>query len=68
VNKVIDVSSWQGEIDFTKVKKAGVGFVIIRAGYGNSEKCKDKYFEQITRTQRRQGLMLVHTDTAMPSR
>ncbi len=28
----IDVSSWQGDIDFEKVKKAGVEFVIIRVG------------------------------------
>ena len=34
----IDVSHWQGNIDFTKVKKAGYEFVIIKAGgsdYGN---------------------------------
>ncbi len=29
----IDVSVWQGDIDFEKVKKAGCEFVIIRAGY-----------------------------------
>lgn len=28
----IDVSSWQGDIDFEKVKNAGVEFVIIRVG------------------------------------
>lgn len=28
----IDVSSWQGEIDFDALKKAGVEFVIIRVG------------------------------------
>lgn len=28
----IDVSSWQGDIDFKKVKEAGVEFVIIRVG------------------------------------
>ncbi len=28
----IDVSSWQGDIDFAKVKNAGVEFVIIRVG------------------------------------
>lgn len=32
-NKIgIDVSSWQGDIDFAKVKEAGVEFVIIRVG------------------------------------
>lgn len=33
--KTIDVSAWNGAIDFIKVKKAGVGAVIIRAGYGS---------------------------------
>ena len=42
--KGIDVSVWQGEIDFNKVKESGIDFVIIRAGYGTSG--KDKCFEQ----------------------
>ncbi len=29
----IDVSSWQGKIDFKKVKEAGATFVMIRIGY-----------------------------------
>lgn len=29
----IDVSEWQGDIDFDKVKKAGCEFVIMRAGF-----------------------------------
>lgn len=44
--KGIDVSKWQGNIDFNKVKAAGIQFVIIRAGYGNSAKQRDPYFEQ----------------------
>lgn len=32
--KVIDISEWQGKIDFKKVKAAGVNGVVIRAGYG----------------------------------
>lgn len=32
----IDVSKWNGGIDFNKVKSAGVKFVIIRAGFGVS--------------------------------
>jgi len=32
----IDVSSYQGEIDWEKVKNAGVDYVIIRAGYRGS--------------------------------
>lgn len=30
----IDVSKWNGGIDFNKVKSAGIKFVIIRAGFG----------------------------------
>lgn len=44
--KGIDVSQWNGVIDFTKVKAAGVGFVIIRAGYGKFISQKDPYFER----------------------
>lgn len=29
----VDVSKWQGSVDFNKVKKAGVEFVIMRIGY-----------------------------------
>lgn len=32
----IDVSKWQGVIDWKKVKASGVDFVIIRAGYGTN--------------------------------
>ena len=32
----IDLSYWQGEVDFAKMKAAGIKFVIIRAGYGTS--------------------------------
>ena len=39
----IDVSKWQGKIDWNKVKAAGKKFAIIRAGYGQSG--KDSYFE-----------------------
>lgn len=42
----IDVSQWQGNIDFVKVKNAGYDFVIIRAGYGQYANQKDPYFEQ----------------------
>lgn len=42
----IDVSQYQGNIDFEKVKKSGISFVIIRAGYGRNISQKDPYFEQ----------------------
>ena len=34
--KGIDVSGWQGKIDFAKVKASGVEFVIVKAGYATS--------------------------------
>lgn len=43
----IDVSKWNGEIDWDKVKNAGVEFAIIRAGYRGSvtgSLVEDPYF------------------------
>lgn len=45
----IDVSKWQGEIDFDKVKKSGCEFVIIRLGYQkgiDGEMIIDPYYKQ----------------------
>ena len=45
----IDVSKWQGKIDFEKVKEAGCEFVMIRIGYQDGfdgESIMDPYFEQ----------------------
>lgn len=36
----IDVSSWQDEIDFQKVKNSGVEFVMIRIGFGHNDEGK----------------------------
>lgn len=44
--KGIDVSQWQGNIDFNKVAHSGINFVIIRAGFGKYINQKDPYFEQ----------------------
>ena len=52
--KGIDVSKWQGDIDFAKVKDSGVEFVIIRAGYGDGN--KDTYFEQNYKNAKAAGL------------
>lgn len=43
--KGIDVSKYQGNIDFKKVKNAGIQFAIVRIGYGQYESQKDEYFE-----------------------
>lgn len=50
----IDVSSWQGNIDFNKVKASGIDFVIIRAGYGTSG--RDKWFQENYRKAKAAGL------------
>lgn len=45
----IDVSKWNKDIDWEKVKAAGVEFVIIRCGYRGSKTgalVEDPYFEQ----------------------
>lgn len=45
----IDVSKWQGEIDWNLVKDAGIEYAIIRCGYRGSvtgSLVEDPYFEQ----------------------
>lgn len=44
--KIIDVSTWQGNIDWSKVKADGVQGAIIRAGFGNVASQKDNKFER----------------------
>lgn len=41
----IDVSKWQGNIDWNRVKASGVDFAILRAGYGSVPSQKDVTFE-----------------------
>ena len=55
----IDVSSWQSNIDFKKVKKAGVEFVMIRIGFGHNKKGElviDKYFKNNIKNAKSAGL------------
>ena len=42
----IDISEWQGHVDFNAVKASGVKFVLIRAGYGRSASQEDRYFAE----------------------
>lgn len=45
----IDVSKWQGEIDFNQLKNAGVEFIIIRVGNGegfHASSLEDPYFKK----------------------
>ena len=39
--KGVDISSWNGDIDLSKVKKAGYNFVMIRCGWGNNSTSND---------------------------
>lgn len=55
----IDVSKYQGEIDWDKVKNSGVEFVIIRAGYRGSVSgslVEDPYFKENIRGAKAAGL------------
>ena len=58
--KGIDVSSWNGDIDWAKVKNAGIQFAIIRAGfrgYGSSGTLvEDPYFVKNIQGAQAQGI------------
>lgn len=43
--KGIDVSEWQGSVNWNSVKSAGVKFAMIRAGYGRYTNQKDLMFD-----------------------
>lgn len=40
----IDVSRWQGDIDFARVKRSGIDFVMIKAGGSDGLRYTDSYF------------------------
>jgi len=55
----IDVSKWQGDIDYEKVKNAGATFVMMRIGVQtkqNGELSIDPYFEQNIKNAKSAGL------------
>lgn len=55
----IDVSKWQGEIDFKRVKEAGAEFVMIRIGHQdgfNGEYIMDPYFKSNIESAKENGL------------
>lgn len=43
--KGIDVSRYQGNIDWGKVDSSGIDFVLVKAGYGNDISQKDSMFD-----------------------
>ncbi len=55
----IDVSAWQGEIDWKKVKAAGVEFAMVRVGYQidfDGEYILDKFYEKNIKAAEEVGL------------
>ncbi len=56
IYKGIDVSEWQGSINFARVKEAGIEMVYIRAGQGFSY--KDAQFERNYEEAKRNGLKI----------
>ena len=52
----IDVSAWQGKIDFNKVKKSGYEFVIIKAGGNDDGFYTDSRFETNYTSTKKAGL------------
>lgn len=54
--KCIDLSEWNGSIDFNKVKKSGVTCVILRAGYGKDPNQEDNEFQKYYKQAKTAGL------------
>lgn len=54
--KCIDVSEWNGDINFSKVKNAGITCVILRAGYGKDPNQEDNKFQEYYRQAKSAGL------------
>lgn len=54
--KCIDVSEWNGDINFSKVKNAGITCVILRAGYGKDPNQEDNKFNEYYRQAKVAGL------------
>ena len=52
----IDVSKWQGDIDFAAVRDAGCSFVIMRIGYASGGFATDEYYAQNMERARAAGL------------
>lgn len=54
----IDVSAWQGKIDFNKVKKSGYEFVIIKAGGNDCGFYTDSRFAENYESAKKAGLKI----------
>ena len=58
MKKGIDVSTWQGDVDYGKVKKDGIEFVIMRAGFGREPDQVDNCFEKNYKNAKAAGLQV----------
>lgn len=56
--KCIDVSEWQGTIDWKKVKESGIEFAILRAGFGRESSQIDDEFERNYNNAKKAGIKL----------
>ncbi|WP_440453001.1 GH25 family lysozyme [Ruminococcus intestinalis] len=54
--KCIDISEWNCDINFNKVRNTGVTCVIIRAGYGKDPNQEDNKFQEYYRQAKSAGL------------
>jgi len=52
----VDLSQWNGTVDFKQLKSGGFNFVILRAGYGRVASQKDSRFEEYYRKATEAGL------------
>lgn len=54
----IDVSKWQGNIDWQKVKASGVQFAMLRVGFGRFAGQQDETFEQNYKAAKAAGIFV----------
>lgn len=54
--KIIDISDWQGNLDFKKLKSAGINYIILRAGYRTT---KDQRFDQYAKACQSAGIKII---------
>lgn len=52
----IDVSVYQGKVDWQAVKESGVEFAIVRAGYGKHANQEDRYFDSNMESAKEMGI------------
>lgn len=59
IGKLIDVSKWDGKINWSKVKAAGINYAIIRCGFGENKTSQDDaYFSYNVRQARAAGVKI----------